>query len=683
MKILIVDDNLENRYLLESLLKGNGYEAQTAVNGAEALDLLTNSNFDLIISDILMPVMDGFELCRKVRADEKLRHIPFIIYTATYTGPLDEAFALKIGADRFIIKPCEPDIFIEAIHDVMSTDKRGNITAINEEPQEEEILKLYNERLVRKLEQKMLELEKEVQARSETEKTLKQSENRYRSLYNSIRDAIIIADTEIRMIDCNRAFIDLFGYTFEEISGKNSLLIYENENEFRRLGNALREHTGDSSFLYAVNLKKKDGTVFPGEVGIFYLRTDEGELAGFIGLIRDVTEKKQADTIQRNLEAQLYQAQKMESIGRLAGGIAHDFNNLLSVILMYGNIAMESLGKDHPQYEKLNQIYQAGIRAGNLTRQLLAFSRNQVLEIKTIDVNAVVTGFEKLIRHMIGEDIQMRLILDSAPLTVKADITQLEQVLMNLAVNARDAMPDGGTLTIETMGIELNGAFIEKTPNIKAGNYAMILVSDTGCGMDIETQEQIFEPFYTTKEADKGTGLGLATSYGIIKQHGGNIFVSSEPGKGTAFTIYLPLCVELNEPPKNYRKVQNLRSGSKTILVVEDDPSLRNLISKILMEHGFTAILSETASDAIEKAKGYQHSIHLVLSDVVMPGMKGPEVFNRILEHHPEAKALYMSGYTDNIIISNGLRKDDIQFIQKPFTVNALLEKCSQVLRDK
>jgi len=683
MKILIVDDKYENRYLMESLLKGNGYEAQAAINGAEALDLLINNNFDLIISDILMPVMDGFELCRKVKTDEKLHHIPFIIYTATYTGPQDEAFALKIGADRFILKPCEPEIFIEAIRDLMSADKRGNITAIKEEPHEEEILKLYNERLVRKLEQKMLELEKEVQARSETEKTLKQSENRYRSLYNSIRDAIIIADTDIRMIDCNRAFVDLFGYTFEEISGKKSLLIYENENEFRRLGNALKEHVSDSSFLYTVNLKKKDGTVFPGEVGVFYLRTDEGELAGFIGLIRDVTEKKQADTIQRNLEAQLYQAQKMESIGRLAGGIAHDFNNLLSVILMYGNIVMESLGKDHPQHEKLNQIYQAGIRAGNLTRQLLAFSRKQVLETKILDVNSVVTGFEKLIRHMIDEDIQMKVLLDSAPLTVKADITQLEQVLMNLSVNARDAMPDGGILTIETRGIELNNAFIEKTPSIKPGKYAMILVSDTGCGMEIETMDQIFEPFFTTKESDKGTGLGLATSYGIIKQHGGSIFVSSKPGQGTVFTIYLPLSAELNEPPEKNRKVQKLGTGSKTILVVEDEPSLRNLISKILTKHGFTVILSETASDAIEKAKGHQNPIHLVLSDVVLPGMKGPEVFHHILDHHPEAKALYMSGYTDNIIMSNGLGKDDIQFIQKPFTANALLEKCSQVLQDQ
>jgi two-component system, cell cycle sensor histidine kinase and response regulator CckA len=451
-----------------------------------------------------------------------------------------------------------------------------------------------------------------------------------------------------------------------------------------RLGVELESHVNnETKFLYTANFKKKDGTIFPGEVNVYYLHNDEGTLTGFIGLIRDITERKRSDKIQKDLEAQLHQAQKMEAIGRLASSVAHDFNNLLSIILGYEEIVLEALGKDHLYHEPLEQVYQAGIRAKDLTRQLLAFSRKQVLEMKTEDVNIVVTGFEKLLRRLIGEDIQLILALNPEPLIVMADTAQLEQVLMNLAVNSRDAMPDGGTLTIETAVVQLDDTYTDKKTDVSPGIYAMIGVSDTGCGMDKETLDHLYEPFFTTKAIDKGTGLGLATSYGIVKQHGGNIYVYSEPGEGTVFKIYLPLYTQKGEVQALPAKSQTPITGSATVLIMEDEPSVRKLAVRILADHGYTVIESDDAADAINKAKAHDGPIHLVLTDVVMPGMKGPEAYVNISIHHPEAKVLYMSGYTDNIISSSGVPKKGIQIIQKPFTVNGLLEKCHQVLHNK
>jgi two-component system, cell cycle sensor histidine kinase and response regulator CckA len=683
MRILSVDDKDENRYLAEALFRGNGYEVHSVANGAEALAQLKVETFDLIISDILMPVMDGFQLCRIVKADERLRRIPFIIYTATYTGPQDEAFAMKIGADRFIQKPCEPDIFIETVREVLSIGKDKDTDKIpSSAAQEEEVLKLYNERLVRKLEQKMLQLEEEVQARKKAEEILEQNEKRYRTLYNSIRDAILVTDTNRKIIDCNQAFMDLFGFSLSEIAGQEACILYENEDDFRQLGIALQDHSDDSNILYTVGYKKKDGSVFPGEVNVFYLKNDDGAIAGYIGLIRDITERVQAEITQRDLESQLHQAQKMESVGRLAGGVAHDFNNLLSIILGYGEMAMRTLDETHSLYESLTQIHQAGLRAKELTRQLLAFSSKQVMEMKIEDVNNIVTGFEKLLRRLIGEDIRLNLALTSKPLPVKVDTSQMEQVLMNLAVNARDAMPDGGILTIETEVVELDAAYSAKKTDVLAGRYAMMSVNDTGCGMNKATIDRIFEPFFTTKGKDKGTGLGLATLYGIVKQHGGNVYVYSEPGEGTVFKIYLPLTDENTQLEASPEKSDSSTFSSATVLVVEDEPTVRKLACQILVDQGYSVIDSNEVEDAIAKAKSYSGPIHLVLADVVMPMMKGPEVFDKICEYHPEAKILYMSGYTDNMIACRGVLKEGIQFIQKPFTVKGLLQKCAYVLHN-
>jgi two-component system, cell cycle sensor histidine kinase and response regulator CckA len=680
MKILIVDDQENNRYLLESLLAGNRHAVDAAANGMEAWDRLKTDEFDLIISDILMPVMDGFELCRKVKSDETLRHIPFIIYTATYTGPRDEEFALKIGANRFIVKPCEPDVFMKAVYEVTSADRQGH-DDLPPPAREEEVLKLYNERLVRKLEQKMLQLENEVQTRREAEETLRESQEKYKSILNNIEDGYYEVDLAGNLKFFNPSMCRMLGYSATELRGLNNQAFMDKENArkvFETFNHVFA--TGEPRRALDWELIRKDGARCNVDTSISLIRDGDGNVIGFRGVARDITERKKAEKDKERLSAQLQQAQKLESIGRLAGGVAHDFNNLLLIILGYTELVLSSLDKAHPHHEPLEQVYQAGLRARDLTRQLLAFSRHQVLEIKAVDVNQILTGFEKLLRRLIGEDVELALLKDDNPLTVKADIAQLEQVLMNLAVNARDAMPNGGTLNIETAIVELDEAAIENKSGLLPGTYAMIGVSDTGFGMDRETRDRIFEPFFTTKEKDKGTGLGLATSYGIIRQHGGDIWVYSEPGGGTIFKIYLPLCANtpVDSPviPKNPRPV----AGSATVFIVEDDPMVRRLAAQILSGHGYTVIETDDAVDAVSRAASHKEPIHLVLSDLIMPKMKGPEVFEKIRESHPEALVLYMSGYTDNMLSYQNLVKEGGNYIQKPFTVTGLLEKCHKVL---
>jgi PAS domain S-box-containing protein len=682
MNVLIVDDQEENRYLLEALLTGNGHDVTAACNGEEALEKLKSGGADLIISDILMPVMDGFELCRKVRMDETLRQIPFIIYTATYTGPQDEAFALKIGADRFIVKPCEPDVFMDAVRDVTAAADRSVVSPpAQAQPREEEVLKLYNERLVRKLEQKMLQLENEVRTRQKAEEILRQSEEKYKTILRSIEDGYYEVDLKGNFVFFNRSMCRIIDYSASEMTGMNSQDYMDQENA-RKVFQTFNHvySTGEPYRALDWELIKKDGTKCHVDTSVSLIRDPDGKPIGFRGIARDVTERKIAEKEKARLTEQLQQAQRMESIGRLAGGVAHDFNNLLSIILGYGEIILEDLDREHPHREPLEQIYQAGIRARALTRQLLAFGRKQVLETRIMDLNNVVTGFEKLLRRLIGEHIQLELTLTAEPLPVRADITQLEQVLMNLAVNARDAMGNGGTLIIETAFADSDLIHEDAPPEVASGGYAMIGFSDTGHGMDQETLSRIFEPFFTTKDKEKGTGLGLATSYGIIKQHGGTIWVYSEPGQGSIFKIYLPISEETDVLRKPASPMPESLNGTETILLVEDNEMVRDLARIILQNQGYKVLAAENGDAALSLLDRHAGAIHLLLTDVVMPGMSGKDMIKQISGRFPHIRVLYMSGYTNDVIAHRGLLDAGVFFIQKPLSVKALAAKVREVL---
>jgi two-component system cell cycle sensor histidine kinase/response regulator CckA len=398
----------------------------------------------------------------------------------------------------------------------------------------------------------------------------------------------------------------------------------------------------------------------------------EGKLKYFEVIAEDITERKV-------LEAQLRQSQRMESVGRLSGAIAHDFNNLLCVIIGYTGVLEERFDGTLQSRKNLEEIRKAAQRAASLTRQLLAFSRKQVLEPKILNLNSVVADMSKMLRRLIGENIELTTLLDPALGRVKADHGQIEQVIMNLAVNARDAMPDGGNLIIETSTVELGEDYVKRHPTTVPGRYVMLSVSDTGTGMDKETQSHIFEPFFTTKPKDKGTGLGLAVVYGVVKQSGGHISVNSQVKKGTIFKTYLPLVNDALEEPQHKSPAKAV-DGSETVLLVEDEEALRSLIRDVLEQSGYTVLESSNGGEALEIARRYRGPIHVLLTDVVLPGVSGRVIAEKISACSPDTKVLFMSGYTDSIIAAQGVIEEGMFLIQKPFAPGELRSKIRTVL---
>jgi signal transduction histidine kinase/ActR/RegA family two-component response regulator len=398
-----------------------------------------------------------------------------------------------------------------------------------------------------------------------------------------------------------------------------------------------------------------------------------GQVIGLVGMSRDITERKR-------LESQFLQAQKMDSIGRLAGGVAHDFNNLLTVITGYVELARDMLTPDNPLHSDLEAIGDAADRAAALTRQLLAFARKQILDPQILNLNDLVLNLDKLLRRLIGEDIELATLPMPDLWPVKADANQIEQILINLAINARDAMPGGGKLTIETANSSLDEAYARHHMSVSPGFYVMLAVSDTGVGMPPEMQAQVFEPFFTTKQAGKGTGLGLATCYGIVKQHGGHIWVYSEVGQGTTFKVYLPRTTEVTDAQQTYETQEILLAGNETVLLVEDEVALRQLAVRVLRQLGYTVLEATDGADALRVAGEYSGAIDLLLTDVVMPQLGGAALAERLRETHPRLKVLFMSGYTDHTIIRHSLLEPGVTFLQKPFAPELLARKVREAL---
>jgi nitrogen-specific signal transduction histidine kinase/ActR/RegA family two-component response regulator len=393
-----------------------------------------------------------------------------------------------------------------------------------------------------------------------------------------------------------------------------------------------------------------------------------------------VTEQKRAEEALQKSEEQLRQVQKLESVGRLAGGIAHDFNNMLTAINGYSDLILTQLEEDSPWRSKVQDIKKAGERSALLTQQLLAFSRKQVLQTKVLDLNEIITDTTKMLRHLIGEDIQLYRRLNVKLGRIQADPGQISQVIMNLAVNARDAMPKGGHLTIKTDNVYLNEESPERHHTTQQGNFVLLAVSDNGEGMDYETQEHIFEPFFTTKEVGKGTGLGLATVYGIVKQSAGNIWVYSEMGVGTAFKIYLPRVAEEVDEEETKHPSDSLLKGSETILLVEDEEMVRMLARRILEECGYTVFEAGNGAEALALCDKHDCHIDLLMTDVVMPQMGGRELAERFAAVYPRMRILFTSGYTDDAVVRHGVIETGMNFIQKPFTLDALARKIREVL---
>ncbi|HXB54633.1 MAG TPA: response regulator [Vicinamibacteria bacterium] len=516
----------------------------------------------------------------------------------------------------------------------------------------------------------------DISDRKRAEEALRASESSFRLLFASNPHPMWVFDGEgSRFLEVNEAAVAHYGYSRDEFLAKTIRDLHPSDNipiVEQHFQEALRE-PGQEAFRSPRVWKhrKKDGTLIDVEIAVSPI-----EFLGrkaWLALANDITEKKR-------LEAQLLQAQKMESVGRLAGGVAHDFNNLLGVITGYGELLEKSLPDEARPQKYIKDIMRAAERAAGLTRQLLAFSRRQVLQPRILDLNTVVGEMEKMLRRLIGEDIQLITVLDESLGRVQADPGQIEQVLMNLAVNARDAMPRGGRLTIETANVDLDAAYARSRPGVKPGPHVMLAVSDTGHGMDQEVLAQVFEPFFTTKEAGKGTGLGLATVHGIVSQSAGHIFVYSEPEHGTTFKVYLPRTQEAETVVKAAPAKAEPERGSETILLVEDEESLRSLVRECLEASGYTVVEARHPGHALEIAQAHAVHIHLLITDVVMPGMSGSELAARLVGSHREMKVLYMSGYTDDAVVLHGVLAANAAFLQKPFTMEALARKVREVL---
>jgi len=441
------------------------------------------------------------------------------------------------------------------------------------------------------------------------------------------------------------------------------------EELLRELDNAWQ---GKPTLPYETVRSRKNGPPIPVTVSVFPI-THGGRITGAAKVVHDLSEV-------RVLESQLRQAVKLEVVGCLAGGVAHDFNNLLTVINGFSEMLLSSLRPDDPSRPLLRQINDAGERAASLTHQLLAFSRKQVLQPQVMDLNKPIRNSEKMLHRLIGEDVRLTCVLDPGLGRVKVDPGQMEQVIMNLAVNARDAMPQGGKLTIETANVELDEGYAESHPEVWPGRYVLLAVSDTGTGMDEQTKAHIFEPFFTTKEVGKGTGLGLATVHGIVKQSGGQIVVYSEPSHGTTFKIYLPAVEGLRTAGKSHPGIAAIAKGAETVLLVEDEKTVR-LFTKIVLEScGYTVLEAPHGGEAVRLAENHDGPIHLLATDVVMPEISGRNLAERLSASRPGLKVLFLSGYTDDAVIRHGVLEAGVAFLQKPFSPRALAQKVREVL---
>jgi PAS domain S-box-containing protein len=512
---------------------------------------------------------------------------------------------------------------------------------------------------------------------------LRDSEERFRAMFESAAIGTGVLDLDGRIVTSNRALEQMLGFTKEEIESQTAAELTHPEDRtlelqlFGELAEGKREE-----YRLEKRCLAKGGEVVWGHHTVSLVRDGFSKPKFAIAMLEDITPRRQAEDERIRLESQLRQAQKMEAVGQLAGGVAHDFNNLLTAIRGYSEFALNRLGDEPSSIRKdIEEIAKSADRASSLTRQLLAFSRKQLLQPRILQLNDVVGEVDKMLRRLIGEDIEVVTVFGRTLGRVKADPGQIEQVLVNLVVNARDAMLDGGKLTIETKNVDIDEEYAAAHEGLSPGRYVMLAVHDTGHGIDAETKTRLFEPFFTTKEQGKGTGLGLATVYGIVKQSGGYVLVESEPGNGAAFKVFLHrLEAGTDEVAQVVQFVEERPQGSETVLLVEDEDVVRNLVREILEVNGYTVLEARNGAEALELGRGFRSPIHLLVTDVVMPKMSGRELAERLVTIHRETRVLYMSGYTDGAIGQHGVLDAHTELLQKPFTFDALAQKVRKVI---
>ena len=642
-RLLLVEDSAADAELILAELRRDGlaFTMQRVQTEAALRQALHEFVPDVVLSDHSLPGFSARDVLRVMDVEQP--HIPIIIIT----GSLDEETAaeyMKAGAVDYIVK--------ERLFRLPNAVKRAVA-----------------------LRQALADA-----VRAETDRAL--SERRFRKLVEYSSDVITLLDAAGRILYSTQALKPTLGYEHGELTGQDVFALVHPEDRAETgalFAGALR--SPDMVVRSALRIRHKDGTWRDLEVAVANHLTDP-IVEAMVVTYRDVTDRKRAEATLRALEDQNRQAQKMEAIGRLAGGVAHDFNNLLTAILVSTDLLLEELGPDHPGRLEAEETRQAALRAADLTRQLLAFSRQQVLTPQVVDINEVVANMDKMLRRIIGEDIELRSLPAMDVGAVRADPGQLEQVLVNLVVNARDAMPGGGRLTIETANVVLDATSNDEHKTVTPGPYVILAVNDTGVGMDAATKARVFEPFFTTKVQGKGTGLGLATVYGIVTQSGGYIWVYSEPDQGTSIKVYLPRVDAPVEPLSVAPRPSGSLRGTETILLVEDQEEVRRLTRRILEARGYRVLAAASGAEALRLSHDTVERIDLLVSDVVMPGMSGRELALLLGPAHPNMRVLFVSGYTDESIVHHGVLEPGVAFLQKPFTADVLARKVRDVIGD-
>jgi len=661
---VVVDDTAADRMLAETLLKHAGYTVMSCGDGLAGLEMIQKEKPDLIVTDLITPSIDGYDLARAVRADPSTASIPIVMMTAHYLEPEVRRLAAQMHIQQVLIKPYEPEAFLAAIAKALE----GNSALINHlgTPGEFHVGHL---RLVSaKLYEKVQELEAN---RAEFQATA----SRYRLLFRVHPEPMWVFNVEtLRFLEVNDAAVKRYGYSRDEFLAMTVEKIYP-PAELPKFLETLAGPADLEQSTAGLHLLK-DGSVIEVQLST----RDIGHGSRYV-MAQDVTEKKR-------YQQQLQQAQRMESLGQLAGGVAHDFNNLLGVILNFSWFVKANLTAEvesgagerwRPVLKDMERIERAAENAARLTHQLLAFARVDVVQPQAMDINVVVAEMAPMLRRTLGEHIDLVAAPGPALWPVMIDSGQLSQVLTNLAVNSRDAMPKGGKLTIDVANVDVDLAYAAARPTLKPGRYVRLRVSDTGAGMDKKTLEHAFEPFFTTKPRGQGTGLGLATIYGIVTQAGGNIDVYSEPGLGTRVSVLLPATDEAVITPAIASEPADGAAG-ETVLVVEDSDDLREIVERILSGHGYHVIVANNGPAAIEMARDYAGHIDLLLTDVIMPHMQGNELAPRLVESRPDLRVLYMSGFAQPAFGANGKPGPALALLDKPFNEPTLLARVRQTL---
>jgi len=627
LRVLMVEDSEDDALLVLRELRAAGYDlTHERVDTAAALEAaLDRHPWDLVIGDYSMPHFSGTAALAMLR--QRGLDVPYICVSGTITEELAVA-AMKAGAHDYVTK--------------------GQL-----------------KRLLPAIEREL----REAQGRA----TLRATEASFATLVEYAPVGIYRSSPEGRFLSVNAAVVRMLGYeTGAQVLNLDMARdVYADAAERQRL--VERDTYSDRQYdNVEATWKRRDGRLLTVQLSVRAVRNAAGRVDYYETFVRDVTD-------QRRLQQQVLQSQKMEAVGRLAGGVAHDFNNLLTVITSYSDLLLEDLAPGDAKRDDLEQVRKAADGAAALTRQLLAFSRQQVVEPRVVSLNTVVEGLQKILRRVIGEDIEVTITLAPDLGSVRADVGQLEQVLMNLVVNARDAMPTGGRLTVETANVEHDPEYARDREAAAVRRFAMLAVTDTGCGMDEATKARIFEPFFTTKETGKGTGLGLATVYGIVKQAGGFIWVYSEPGQGTSFKVYLP-AVDATAERTTAAATTPAPRGTETVLLVEDAAAVRAVTKQVLERQGYTVLEAPDGEAALRLAQRHRGVVHLLLTDVVMPRLNGRELAERLVRLRPDVKVLYASGYTDDSVVRHGILESGTAYLQKPFSPESLARKVRDVL---